>query len=160
MAYGFQQLDAAGNVLVDSSLGTSLIHQVITEETITLYPLVSAGGSSWGASYPNTAFIYVLGCNSANDFSNNYITLRDPLSGTYDWGWPSTSRDHTFTFYLYTGNAAATPEASRNLGLFIVQWNGVYPTNNNGAFANTTEASNAKETQTWNIYSVGKTLSQ
>ena len=144
MAFGFQQLDAAGNVLVDSSKGTSLIHHVIVEFEITLWPL-SGGNWTRPSNKPNSVDLYVMGCTSQPDFEANYITVRNHGNGTDDWGWPSSSRDNTFGFQQYT--------SSNNLGRVRMYWNG---TNLN--WTGSYQADLAQETQTWNIYSVGKNI--
>ena len=151
MAYGFQQLDGSGNVLVDSSKGTSLLHSVIVDFESTLYPNTSYLNSN----YPHYVDIYVLGCTSLSSFNNEYIRIRNHGNGTDNWGWPTNARDHTFSFIGYTGTAASTAEEARNLGIIRLTYGG-----RTTGITNSTAALLAAEKQTWNVYSVGKTLSQ
>ena len=144
MAYGFQQLDASENVLVDSSKGTSLIHHLIVEYEVTLYP---NSGGSWTrpSNYPNNVDLSVMGCTSQADFGANYIAVRNHGNGTDDWGWPSSSRDNTFGWQSYS--------STTNIGRVRMYWGGV-----NLNWSGSNAAQLAKETQIWNIYSIGKNI--
>ena len=152
MAYGFQQLDGGGNVLVDSSKGTSLMHTVILDFESTLYPNTSYLNSS---TYPYYVDIYVLGCTSLSSFNNEYVRIRNHGNGTADWGWPTNAKDQTFSFISYSGTSSTTAEASRNLGRIRLTFAGITT-----GITNSAAALLKVEKQTWNVYSIGKTLSQ
>ena len=135
MAYGFQQLDAAGNVLVDSSKSTKLVHKLWDQVTITLDPPNISGGTS-------VSYHALPGVTSQADFEDNYIVVRTNSGNSWWAAWFSDiSQDHVFAF--------STP------GNISVTWDS--DCLNTSGQAITCNSSHS-QTQTFNIFSIGKTL--
>ena len=141
MAYGFQQLDGSGNVLVDSSAPTVHMLKIWDQQTITLYP------PGLGTSVRTYALTGVL---NNTDFRANYIIVRTD-KGTL-WQHPYQDISHAFSFYS-PGYIQATFNAKCYTWNFGWQ-NIFYPSTNQEI----TCTANHYQTQTFNIYSLGKTL--
>lgn len=134
MAYGFQQLDAAGNVLVDSSSPFRRLTQVWDQQRITL-------GVPNNTTHDNWKNIYLPLVTSQSDLENNYIIER--TSGNSLNLFVQREETHVFT---YTG----TPN------YVTVTFNGTcynFSTN-----ATVTCANTVAQAQTFNAYVIGKTF--
>jgi len=90
MAYGFQQYDSAGNIIVDSSAPVQTISQIATGLSVTLYPPNVASGSQ-----PNTFNYNLTGVTSQADLEDNYVFLRTDAGG---WNVFVAETNHALTY--------------------------------------------------------------
>ena len=91
MAYGFQQLDSSGNVIVDSSAPVQTIAQIEAGLSVTLYPSNVASGSQ-----PNTYdWNGCTGVSSQADLEDNYVFNRTDAGA---WNLFTSENNHTITY--------------------------------------------------------------
>jgi len=102
MAFGFQQLDASGNVLVDSTRSTlTLLKQIDNKNANLVKPGLGTSAVYWTG---------VTGLTSQADLQVNYLIIRD-VSANFWWQWNGSQYDHNITY----GNSP---------GRVLVSWNG------------------------------------
>ena len=131
MAYGFQQLDAAGNVLVDSSAPFKRVTQLWDNVSITL---------GYTSPYLQQATIALPQVSSASDLKNNYIIER--ISGGTLAFLVQREETHRFEYLQY--------------GYVRAYWNSTcvnFTTN-----ATQTCTAGTYQTQEFNAYVIGKTF--
>jgi hypothetical protein len=129
MAYGFQQLDSAGNVVVDSSAPVQTIMLIEAGLSITLYP------SGYGT---NTYDYSLTGVTSQTDLDDNYVLSRTDAGG---WNAFSEQNTHSVTYV--------------SAGTIRFQWAGTCQTIFGDPRACT---SSDAVTNTFDIHAIGKTL--
>ena len=86
MAYGFQQLDSSGNVVVDSSAPVQTISQIDSGLYILLYP---------PGTGTNTYDYSLTGVTSQTDLEDNYVFNRTDAGG---WNVFGAESNHTITY--------------------------------------------------------------
>jgi len=130
MAYGFQQLDSSGNVIVDSSAPVQTIAQIATGLSITLYPSnVGANTYDWNGC---------TGVSSQADLEDNYVFNRTDAGA---WNLFTSENNHTIT-YISTNTVRFTWAGScRNF------WGNAVTCTTYHAVGNT-----------FDVYAIGKTL--
>lgn len=129
MAYGFQQLDSSGNVVVDSSGPVQTITQIVAGLSITLYP------SGYGT---NTYNYNLTGVTSQTDLEDNYVFSRTDAGG---WNVFVEEGNHSITYV--------------STGVIRFQWAGSCLTIFGAPRACTAYDAIAN---TFDIYAIGKTL--
>ena len=140
MGYGFQQLDSAANVIVDSSGTTVMLHKLWDSVTITLYPAPN-GGTNYGTWYRD----YTLtGLSSAADLLDNYIIIRKDGGNMFSI-WMDDSADHSFA-YQSANTVRVTYAASCITAGFF------------GPDQPRQCTTADVQTQTYDVFSIGKTL--
>ena len=140
MAYGFQQFDSSGNLIVDSSASTVMLHKLWDSVTITLYPAPN-GGTNYGTYYRD----YTLtGLTSASDLLNNYIIVRKDTGNLFSI-FHNDAADHSITY-----QSANTVRAT--YGATCETWS--LQTGSVPRQCTTADV----QTQTYDIFSIGKTL--
>lgn len=131
MAYGFQQLDASGNVLVDSSAPFKRVTQVWDNVSVTL---------GYTSPYLQQVNIALPQVSSASDLKNNYIIER--ISGGTLAILQQREETHRIEYLQY--------------GYVRAYWN---TTCYNFFFGGTqTCGSGVFQTQSFNAYVIGKTF--
>ena len=86
MAYGFQQLDSSGNVVVDSSVPVQTISQIDSGLYILLYP---------PGTGTNTYDYSLTGVTSQTDLEDNYVFNRTDAGG---WNVFGQESNHAITY--------------------------------------------------------------
>ena len=130
MAYGFQQLDSSGNVIVDSSVPVQTIAQIEAGLSVTLYPSnVGANTYDWNGC---------TGVSSQADLEDNYVFNRTDAGA---WNLFTSENNHTIT-YISTNTVRFTWAGSCT-GFF------------GGAVTCTTFHAVGN---TFDVYAIGKTL--
>ena len=137
MAYGFQQLDGDGNVLVDSSSPFRRLTQVWDQELITL------GAPFFPANPAASKFIYLPLVTSQWDLENNYLIERTS-GGSFNF-IVQNEETHLFT-YAAAGWIIATFNGTCTIGGFFTP-------------AQTVACGNGdSQTQVFNAFAIGKTF--
>ena len=106
MAYGFQQFDSSGNLIVDSSASTVLLHKLWDSVTVTLYPAPSDTGSASTMTAGKDYIIVTSGTTSFTSYgasSNSVGTVFTNSgggasgTGTISTYYGTYYRDYTLT---------------------------------------------------------------
>jgi hypothetical protein len=89
MAYGFQQLDSSGNIIIDTSTAVQTLIK-IDSITVTLYKNASFGATTFDYSLP--------GVSSQTDLDDNYVFAQTNAGewNLFTAGGPSSSFGRTY----------------------------------------------------------------
>jgi len=136
MAYGFQQFNKAGDVIVDSSAPTKLLHKLWDQVTITLWPQNVATSSQ-----PAVRYYTLTGVTSPADLLNNYVIVRTDAGGF----WSLVGSDDAEHAFTYSSDNTVKVEFATVCRDY---W---------GSNVRTCQVWDA-QTQTYDIFSIGKAL--